>query len=784
ALTTAIQIASALDKAHRAGIVHRDLKPGNIMLTKSGVKLMDFGLAKAVAPATPVSAATALPTVAGAPLTQEGTILGTFQYMAPEQLEGKEADARSDIFAFGAVLYEMATGAKAFTGASQVSLISAILRDDPKPISQVQPMSPPALDRVVKTCLAKDPEDRWQSARDVASELKWIAEGGSGAAFAAPGAAAVRKKPERLWQAVAAAAVLLAAALAILLARNARRPSLPLHTAIPPPPGTAFWLENNGPGPAVLSPDGAQIAFTAADSAGKVNLYVRSLATGEVRALAGAEGAQYPFWSPDSRSLGFFGGGKMKTIAVAGGPPFTVCAAEEGKGGSWSPSGVILFTPNATSPIFRVSEKGSDPVAITRFDEKRGDDSHRHPRFLPDGRHFLYLARSQTSPAEGHAILAASLEGGSEKLVLRSPDAVGYATGRLLFMRETTLMARPFDPERLAFTGEPIPVAQGIMTPSPATAVSVFSASSNGELLYQTARGENTTRLQWFGRDGKPAEVLGEPGEYRELALSRDGKSAAVAIRDPATGTHDLWVLDLARGLRTRFTFDPADDRSAVFSPDGSTIVFASKRKGHYDIYRKAIGGSSEEEPLFASDHDKFPFAFSPDGKLLVFLEDGKETALDVWTLAVDGSRKPDPLLKTRFLEIPGRLSPDGRWMTYSSDESGRAEVYVTPFPRAGRKWQISPTTGIYSFWSADGKEILYQAQDGMLHAVPVSVRGETLEVGQDAPLFRAYGPLTGGPTFAPSGDHQRILSVAGGLEASAYLDLVVNWTSKLRDVR
>jgi Tol biopolymer transport system component len=322
------------------------------------------------------------------------------------------------------------------------------------------------------------------------------------------------------------------------------------------------------------------------------------------------------------------------------------------------------------------------------------------------------------------------------------------------------------------------------MTPSPATAVSVFSASSNGELLYQTARGENTTRLQWFGRDGKPAEVLGEPGEYRELALSRDGKSAAVAIRDPATGTHDLWVLDLARGLRTRFTFDPTDDRSAVFSPDGSTIVFASKRKGHYDIYRKAIGGSSEEEPLFASDHDKFPFAFSPDGKLLVFLEDGKETALDVWTLAVDGSRKPDPLLKTRFLEIPGRLSPDGRWMTYSSDESGRAEVYVTPFPRAGRKWQISPTTGIYSFWSADGKEILYQAQDGMLHAVPVSVRGETLEVGQDAPLFRAYGPLTGGPTFAPSGDHQRILSVAGGLEASAYLDLVVNWTSKPRDVR
>jgi len=775
-----VETADALDKAHRQGIVHRDLKPGNVMLTKSGVKLLDFGLAKVMAPASPQSGLTALPTVAGStPLTQEGTILGTFQYMAPEQLEGKEADARSDIFALGAALYEMATGRKAFSGASQASLISAIMTAEPAPVSSAAPTTPPALDRVVRTCLAKDPEDRWQSAHDIGSELRWIAQGGSAASIPAPAVTARRKRRERIWQAVAAAAVAAAAALATTVVRDARRPVRVLRLAIPPPAGTAFWLEQNGPGPAVVSPDGERVAFTAADAGGRVNLYVRSLESGEARALAGAEGAQYPFWSPDGRSIGFFAAGKLKTIDAAGGPPLTVCTAAEGKGGSWSPAGVIVFAPNATSPLFKVSEKGGEPSAVTRFDAKRGDDSHRHPRFLPDGRHFLYVARGQTSSNEGNPILAASLDGEAEKLVLRSPSEAQYASGRLLFVREGTLMARPFDARRLAFTGEAVAIADRILFPSVATALAVFSASRNGVLVYQTARGESSTRLEWLGRDGKAAGMVGEPGAYREVSLSRDQKQAAVSVRDPTTGTYDLWIFDLARGLRTRFTFDPGDDKSPTWSPDGSALVFASNRKGHYDLYRKTLGGTSEEEPLLVSENDKFPFVWSPDGKSLVFYESAKDTVLDIWVLPMEGARKPEPFLRTKFDEAPDALSPDGRWLAYASDESGNWEVYATPFPRPGRKWQISPAGGVYAFWSADGKEILYQANDGQLFAVPVAAHGETLDLGQAKPLFRTGGPAVAGPSFAPAADHQRILAISGGQEPNALLDLVLNWDSR-----
>ncbi len=794
-----VEIADALDKAHRQGIVHRDLKPGNVMLTKSGVKLLDFGLAKASE--RPLDAAgreqaaagqhpmarnglTSIPTVAGSPnLTQEGTILGTFQYMAPEQLEGKEADARTDIFALGSTLYEMATGRKAFSGTSQASLISAIMQSDPPAISAVQPMSPPALDRVVKTCLAKDPDERWQSAGDLRSELKWIAAGGSAVGIPAP-VAASRKGREVLWQAIAVAAAATAIALAALLVRDARRPRPVFHSSIAAPEGTAFWLEENGPGPAALSPDGKQLAFAAADAQGRVALYVRSIAGGETRPIPGAEGAQYPFWSPDSRSIGFFAGGKLRTIAAAGGPPFSVCAAAEGKGGSWNSSGVILFTPNATSPIYRVSEKGGEPSALTRFDPKRGDDSHRHPRFLPDGRHFLYLARSQTSPGEGFAILAASLDGEPEKLLLRSPAAPLYADGHLLFLREATLMARPFDAGRLVLTGEAVPIAERIFSPSAAVAVAVFSASQNGLLVYQTARGEVGQRLQWFGRDGKPEGEVGEPGGYREVSLSPGGKQAAIAIRDPAAGTHDLWIYDVVRNVRTRFTFDPGDDRTPVWSPDGSTIVFSSNRKGRYDLYRKALGGASEEEPLLVTDADKYAFAWSRDGKRLVFEENAKDTGFDVWFIPMDGSGKPEPFLRTKASELPGALSPDGRWLAYASDESGPPEVYVTSFPRPGRKWQVSAAGGVFSFWSADGKEILYQGNDGRLWAIPVSARGDALELGQAQALFRASGPLVGGPVFSPSADHRRILAVSGGQEPKALLDLVVNWQGLLPRAR
>ena len=385
----------------------------------------------------------------------------------------------------------------------------------------------------------------------------------------------------------------------------------------------------------------------------------------------------------------------------------------------------------------------------------------------------------RSAHSEGHAILSASIDGEAEKLILRSPAAVEYASGRLLFLRETTLMARPFDATRLSFTGEAVPLAERIFIPSAATALGVFSASQNGILVYQTARGEASSRLQWFGRDGKALEAVGEPGAYKELALSRDGKQAAASLPDAATGTHDLWILDLVRGLRTRFTFDPGDDRNPAWSPDERMLAFASNRKGHFDLYLKAIGGSSEEEPLLVSENDKFPVAWSVDGKYLLFNEVAKDTGPDIFVLPMEGARKPVPFLKTKSGEFPGELSPDGRWLAYTSDESGQWEVYATTFPRPGRKWQVSPTGGVYNYWSADGKEILYQGNDGQLHAVPVAAHGEALDLGKAQLLFRVPGPTSSGSSFAPTADHSRILTVTGGQEPSALLDLVVNWNAR-----
>ena len=498
-----VEIADALDKAHRQGIVHRDLKPGNVMLTRSGVKLLDFGLAKAIAPAKTESSLTELPTQQG--LTQEGTILGTFQYMAPEQLEGKDADGRTDIFAFGAVLYEMATGQKAFSGSSQASLISSILRDEPKPISQVQPTSPPALDRIVRTCLAKDPEDRWQSASDLKRELRWIGEGSqSGAAAAGAMPFPRRKGGGRLAWGIALVALAASIALGIGLqrARAARPPAV--HSFLLPPEKTTFELTGDESAPPALSPDGDKVVYGASG-----RLWVYSFSTGGAAALPSTERGTFPFWSPDGRSIGFFGGGKLKTIEIAGGAVQVFCDAPSPRGGSWGSSGVIVFAADFRGGLSSVPAVGGVPAVVTKIDPKR-HSTHRWPWFLSDGRHFLYLAASHANPrSDDSGIYAGSLDGGEPRRILPGLTSAQAVPGWILTVRDGNLMATPFDEKSLAVRGHGVRVAGEVNIDSGVWR-GVFTVSQTGTLAYQLARQGSGGQLEWLDSAGRVLSTIGD----------------------------------------------------------------------------------------------------------------------------------------------------------------------------------------------------------------------------------------------------------------------------------
>ncbi len=594
-----IEIAGALDKAHRQGIVHRDLKPANVMLTKSGVKLLDFGLAKAVQPASSAATLTSLPTE-GPALTAEGTILGTFQYMAPEQLEAKEADARTDIFAFGAVLYEMATGQKAFSGRSRASLIGAILKDEPPPIATIQPMTPPALDRVVRTCLAKDPEERWQSAHDIKSELAWIAQAGSQAGVAAT-ALGGRKSRERVaWILAALFGIGLAVALAVSVMRRPRASGeeRAVKLSVLPPQKETFI-----PGMIALSPDGSRLAFIAAGADGQNLLWIRPLDAVEARPLPGTEGAYGPFWSPDGRFLGFFAEGKLKKIEASGGPPQILYSLVTfvGRGGTWNRDGIILFAPSPTSALVRISEAGGASTPVTKLDDSRQENSHRWPVFLPDGRHFLYYARSRQK--ENRAIFVGSLDSKETRFlmngtsnVLFAPGSSGASEGYLLFEREGWLVARKLDAATLRFEGDPIPIAEKIQASDPLTAA-MFTVSGTGVLAYGKGTSTGPQQLTWFDRSGKRLGAIEEPGYSLDMNLSPDEKRVAVDVVSFDVGGRELWQMELTRGVSARLTLGDKLEVSPVWSPDGSRIAFGSYSTGEPpDIIEKPSSGVGKEE--------------------------------------------------------------------------------------------------------------------------------------------------------------------------------------------
>ena len=772
ALKFGIEIASALDVAHRNGIIHRDLKPGNVMLTRSGVKLLDFGLAKLQAAGAPGSpSVTSLPTAfqESQPLTTRGTVLGTFQYMAPEQLEGKEADARSDIFGFGCVLYEMVTGTKAFSGKSQASLIGSIMTSEPPPASTVRPMTPPALDRIIRGCLAKDPEERWHTAHDVMLQLQWIAEGGSQAGVPAP-VVARRKNREKLAWGAAAAATLAAAALAVGFMRREPTPPRMLRFEIPTPPDvTAVDAPR-------ISPDGKLLAFNATDTSGKTRIWIRPLNALQAQPLAGTEGTTRPFWSPDSRFLGFFAEGKLKKIDVSGGPPQKICDAATGADGTWSPEGVILYDGTGADPIYRVSASGGTPTVAVKHDASRKETQIGWPEFLPDGRHYLYMASGQKP--EDSAYRIGVLDSTESQPLGPAQTLVTYAPpGYLLFARDRTLVAQPFDLKARKTKGEPSPLAEQIGTD--AVGLARFSVSRDGVLAYRT--GESGSRLIWFDRAGKELGVEGDPGEIANPSLSRSGDRLAFSIVDARAGTSDIWVRDLARGVTSRFTFGPGDEITPLWSPDGSRVVFSSDRDGNFDLFEKAGSGSGEEKPLVEDGVFKFATAWSRDGRYLVYSRQDPKTGWDIWVLPTFGDRKPIAVVQSAFADLNGSISPDGRYIVYQSNESGRVEIYVQSFPGPGGKWQVSAAGGSDSSWRSDGREVFYRAPDQKIMAVEIG-SGSDFQAGIPRPLFS--GQIQSGTRrnkYVATADGQRFLLAAPmGRESMTPTTIVVNWSAEL----
>jgi Tol biopolymer transport system component len=762
------QIASALDAAHRRGIVHRDLKPGNVMITRGGAKLLDFGLARSGDGRAAVESTSSLNTL-DKPLTEQGTILGTFQYMAPEQLEGQPADARTDIFALGAVLYEMATGGKAFQGKSRTSLIAAIVSSHPPAISSVQPMSPPALDHVVRKCLEKDPDDRWQSARDVTAELLWISEGGSRVGL--PGIVSTRRRVrERAAWAACAVASLAAMGFAVAWARRAPQSPPVVRFQIPNPEGVIDV------GPPVLSPDGRMIAFDAADSTGKRGIWLRPLDALESRLLAGTEGALRPIWSPDSRSIAFMAGGKLRRVAVAGGPAQTIADAPNGADGSWSPQGVILFDGRGNDPLWRVDAAGGVPKPIVTPDPSKGIMGAGWPVFLPGGRTFLHQT-TVANPEDG-TLMIRELDGKESKPLLKTTSQVVYADpGYLLFVRDRTLVAQRFDPRTHVVGGEPIPLSEGLGLDN--VGLAAISASSTGALAYRPGQAAQR-RLVWMDRNGKETVALEEKREYADTWLSPDGRRLVFDAGE-AGGQGDLWIRDFGRATTTRFTFDPEREFAPVWSPDGRRIVFSKQRK-NWDLYVKDAAGTGEPELLLETAEDKFVTDWSRDGAYVVFASRGEETGFDLWALPMAGERKPVPLRKTKFGELNASVSPDGRFLAYQSNESGRVEIYVQEFPEARSKWQVSPNGGRDPFWSADGRELFYRAPDARVMTVPIE-KDAAFTAGTPRPLFQArFASVTARGLYRPTADGQRflVLTPLGG-EALQPATVVLNWTSAIQ---
>jgi eukaryotic-like serine/threonine-protein kinase len=784
AVEYAQQIAAGLAAAHEKGVVHRDLKPENLFITKEGrVKILDFGLAK-LKPQKLGGVDSEAPTLK--PLTHPGVVMGTVGYMSPEQVRGQEADHRSDIFSFGIILHEMLSGKRTFTGDSLVELMNAILKEEPAELSETNAKVSPALDKIVRRCLEKKPEMRFQTASDLGfalGTLSSLAERPSGArldtATAATESTAVSTARwfgnARLWMittAVAAMGLLLALPFAVKYLRQSPpvAPTVARFTIAAPEKATAIQSPE-------LSPDGRNLVF-AAFTEGRWSLWLRPLGSLTARPLPGTQGVDgLPFWSPDSRSLGFFAGGELRKLELAGGAPQTLCKLPAGvgslAGGTWNRDGVILFSDSPG--IYRVPATGGEPALVLGSGQP---GLHLWPVFLPDGRHFLFVRPTEAAAAEIHL---AALDRQQTTRLLAADSQARYVNGHLLFGRAGALLAAPFDAGGLKLTGEPFVVTDKVrVIGSPSRGD--FSVSENGSLVYDPNAPPDNQQLTWLDRAGKPLGTVGPAGEYGAPRLSPDGKRVAVARRDPQTRTWDIYMIDLARGVGSRLTFDPGDDRFPGWSPDGNRIVWRANRGGAFQLYQKLASGVGPEELLYKEDFPLAPGSWSADGRFLLYTRVDPQTRGDLWVLSLAGDRRPALFLQTPFSEANGRFSPDGRWIAYTSDDQGRSEVYVQTFPASGGKWQISTSGGLQPWWRSDGKELYYDSADGKLMAVEVKPGGG-FEASAPRSLFDlAPTRALGGASYAVTAAGDRFLFVTAREEAaSLQFTVVVNWAAEAK---